>query len=168
MTAIAHPFHIHDVQFYILDINGTVPPANMQGRKDVVLVSPMGGTVRFITKFEDFANQEVPYMYHCHMLSHEDDGMMGQFIVFDNATAVNEYGENTISLYPNPTSDVVSLSGLSLSIIEIYDTSGQLLETRKVADGEEQFNLANYPAGVYYLNISTNEHTNTYRILKIE
>ena len=168
MTAIAHPFHIHDVQFYILDINGTVPPANMQGRKDVVLVSPMGGTVRFITKFEDFANQEVPYMYHCHMLSHEDDGMMGQFIVFDNATAVNEYGENTISLYPNPTSDVVSLSGLSLSIIEIYDTSGQLLETRKVADGEEQFNLANYPAGVYYLNISTNEHTNMYRILKMD
>ena len=168
MTAIAHPFHIHDVQFYILDINGNPPPTNMQGRKDVVLVPPMGGTVRFITKFEDFADEDTPYMYHCHMLSHEDDGMMGQFVVFDNATAVNEYGKKTISLYPNPTFDVVSLSGLSLSIIEIYNTSGQLLETRKVADGEEQFNLANYPAGVYYLNISTNEHTNMYRILKMD
>ena len=55
MTAISHPFHIHDVQFYILDINGNPPPANMLGRKDVVLVPPMHGSVRFITKFEDFA-----------------------------------------------------------------------------------------------------------------
>ena len=38
-------------------------------------------TVRFIAKFEDFADEEVPYMYHCHMLQHEDDGLMGQFIV---------------------------------------------------------------------------------------
>ncbi|NNF34673.1 MAG: multicopper oxidase domain-containing protein, partial [Saprospiraceae bacterium] len=58
MTAISHPFHIHDVQFYILDINGNPPPANMLGRKDVVLVPPMHGSVRFITKFEDFADED--------------------------------------------------------------------------------------------------------------
>ena len=74
----------------------------MQGRKDVVLVPPMGGTVRFITKFEDFADEDTPYMYHCHMLSHEDDGMMGQFVVFDNATAVNEYGEKNDFPIPKP------------------------------------------------------------------
>lgn len=65
-TGIAHPFHIHDVQFFILDINGATPPANMQGRKDVVLV-PAQQTIRFITKFEDFADSTVPYMYHCHV-----------------------------------------------------------------------------------------------------
>ena len=80
MSMVAHPFHIHDVQFYILDRNGTPPPENERGRKDVVLVKQME-TVRFIAKFEDFANEEVPYMYHCHMLQHEDDGLMGQFIV---------------------------------------------------------------------------------------
>jgi len=37
--------------------------------------------VRLIAKFEDFYNDTLPYMYHCHMLSHEDEGMMGQFIV---------------------------------------------------------------------------------------
>lgn len=80
-TPIAHPFHIHNVPFYILTINGAVPPAHMRGRKDVVLVPGGMGVVRFITKFENFYNDTLPYMYHCHMLTHEDDGMMGQFLV---------------------------------------------------------------------------------------
>ncbi|KAA3653021.1 MAG: bilirubin oxidase [Calditrichaeota bacterium] len=65
-SPIAHPFHIHDVQFFILDRNGRLPIAAEQGRKDVVLIHPME-TVRFITKFADFADDPVPYMYHCHM-----------------------------------------------------------------------------------------------------
>jgi blue copper oxidase len=77
---IEHPFHIHDVQFYILDIDGAAPPAYKAGRKDVVQVKA-GETVRFITKFEDFADNDFPFMYHCHILPHEDKGMMGQFIV---------------------------------------------------------------------------------------
>lgn len=80
-SPIAHPFHIHNVPFYILSVNGAAPPAYLQGKKDVVLVPAGNSTVRFITKFEDFANDTVPYMYHCHMLTHEDDGMMGQFLV---------------------------------------------------------------------------------------
>jgi FtsP/CotA-like multicopper oxidase with cupredoxin domain len=80
-SPIAHPFHLHNVQFYVLDINGAAPPLNLQGKKDVILVPPGNGTVRFITKFEDFYNDTLPYMYHCHMLTHEDDGMMGQFVV---------------------------------------------------------------------------------------
>ena len=35
-SAISHPFHIHDVQFYILTRNGVAPPINEQGRKDIV------------------------------------------------------------------------------------------------------------------------------------
>lgn len=79
-----HPFHIHDVQFFILDRtdgdgNVTLPHPGEQGRKDVVLVNP-GETVRFIATFDDFASP-VPYMYHCHILPHEDAGMMAQFTV---------------------------------------------------------------------------------------
>jgi len=80
-TPIGHPFHIHNVSFYVLDINGAQPPANLRGRKDVVHVPAGNGVVRFITRFEDFYNDTLPYMYHCHILTHEDDGMMGQFIV---------------------------------------------------------------------------------------
>jgi FtsP/CotA-like multicopper oxidase with cupredoxin domain len=80
-SPISHPFHIHDVQFYILDINGNPPPAHLRGRKDVVHVPSGQGTVRFITQFETYYDDQFPYMYHCHMLTHEDDGMMGQFLV---------------------------------------------------------------------------------------
>ena len=165
-TAIAHPFHIHDVQFYILEINGNTPPANMQGRKDVVLVPPMFGTVRFITKFEDFADDEMPYMYHCHMLSHEDDGMMGQFLVLGNTTSTNEQKENSILIYPNPVANLIHLRGLPPSTIELYNTSGQLLENRESAGNDEQFNLAGFTSGVYYFNIKNAEQNYTYKVVK--
>ncbi len=79
-SGIAHPFHIHDIQFYVLDRDGVPPPASERGRKDVILVKSQE-RVRVITKFEDFGGEQVPYMYHCHMLIHEDGGMMGQFQV---------------------------------------------------------------------------------------
>ena len=76
----AHPFHIHDIQFLILDRDGVPPAASEAGWKDTVLVGA-NETVRFITQFTTYANHDVPYMYHCHILEHEDGGMMGQFIV---------------------------------------------------------------------------------------
>jgi len=75
----AHPFHIHDVQFCVLDIEGTPLVPQLSVWKDIVLVEPFQ-TVRFITKFESFTDSVVPYMYHCHVLLHEDKGLMGQFI----------------------------------------------------------------------------------------
>lgn len=89
-TPIAHPFHIHDVQFFILDINGTPPPPELAGFNDVVLVPAGNGVVRFIAQFNDHSNNTIPYMYHCHMLPHEDMGMMGQFLVFDPSSGILE------------------------------------------------------------------------------
>jgi FtsP/CotA-like multicopper oxidase with cupredoxin domain len=79
-STMAHPFHIHDIQFLILDRNGQQPNAAEAGWKDTVLVFP-NETVRVITRFDDFADADTPYMYHCHILEHEDAGMMGQFVV---------------------------------------------------------------------------------------
>ena len=45
-----------------------------------VLVMPKE-TVRIITHFSDFTDPHNPYMFHCHILEHEDAGMMGQFVV---------------------------------------------------------------------------------------
>lgn len=80
-SMMPHPFHIHGNHFFVLAVNGATPAANLRGRKDVITVPPNNGSVKIITKYEDFANDTMPYMYHCHILSHEDDGMMGQFIV---------------------------------------------------------------------------------------
>ncbi|MBT2710975.1 multicopper oxidase domain-containing protein [Bacillus sp. ISL-47] len=73
---MAHPFHAHGVQFRILDRNGNPPPPNERGWKDTILVNP-GEKVRAIATFD----HEGVFMYHCHILEHEDAGMMGQFKV---------------------------------------------------------------------------------------
>lgn len=74
-----HNFHLHAVQFRILDINGEAPPAHMDGWKDTVQVWP-GDTVRIIARFDSYPGL---YMFHCHLLEHEDNGMMGQFAVVE-------------------------------------------------------------------------------------
>ncbi len=79
-TPLAHPFHIHDIQFLVLDRNGRTPGGHERGLKDTVLVDS-GETVRVISKFGDYTDPDRPYMYHCHILEHEDAGMMGQFAV---------------------------------------------------------------------------------------
>ncbi len=79
-SMFAHPFHIHLVQFQIISRNGKPPHAGEMGLKDTVLVHP-NETVRFIAKFETYADEKYPFMYHCHILEHEDAGMMGQFLV---------------------------------------------------------------------------------------
>ena len=85
-----HPFHVHGDSFQILSRDGAPPPAHEFGWKDVVLVRPFE-TVRIIKRFHDYADPVNPYMFHCHILEHEDVGMMGQFVVVDSeATAAGE------------------------------------------------------------------------------
>ena len=166
-TMIAHPFHIHDVQFYLLTRNGVPVPENERGRKDVVLIPPQFGSIRFITKFEDFADDEVPYMYHCHMLTHEDDGMMGQFTVVGNATGTGELNNAAIEIFPNPTSNAITIKNLTPYTIEIYNTTGQLIEQKMKIEGAVTYDLSAYAPGVYYFNIKTNESNHMYKIIKI-
>jgi FtsP/CotA-like multicopper oxidase with cupredoxin domain len=78
-----HPFHVHGVQFQVLDRNGISPPEYERGWKDTVLVLP-AENVRIIARFEAYADPHHAYMFHCHILEHEDMGMMGQFVVVDS------------------------------------------------------------------------------------
>ncbi len=79
-SGVPHPIHIHDVQFRVLSRRQGAPLPYETGWKDTVVLGPRE-TVRVQMTFEDFANPDVPYMYHCHILEHEDRGMMGQFLV---------------------------------------------------------------------------------------
>ncbi len=83
ITAIgpmAHPFHVHNTQFRILSRDGRPPAPHEAGRKDTVLVHP-GEVVRILIRFDHYTDPKRPYMLHCHILEHEDAGMMGQFTV---------------------------------------------------------------------------------------
>ena len=77
-----HNFHVHDVQFRVLDIDGEAPPPALAGAKDTVYLEPRR-TYRLVMRFEDHADPTTPYMFHCHLLLHEDEGLMGQLVVVE-------------------------------------------------------------------------------------
>ena len=75
-----HNFHVHDVQFQVVAVDGKAPPPELAGWKDTVYVPP-GVRLTLVMRFADYTDPHLPYMYHCHLLWHEDHGMMGQFVV---------------------------------------------------------------------------------------
>ncbi|WP_421016743.1 multicopper oxidase family protein [Furfurilactobacillus rossiae] len=77
-SGMIHPFHMHGCHFLVLSRNGKAPYPNEHGYKDVVGVNA-GETVRIRVMFD------VPgvFMYHCHILEHEDTGMMAQIEAYD-------------------------------------------------------------------------------------
>jgi blue copper oxidase len=68
-----HPFHVHAGSFRVISRNGRPVPPVEQGLKDSVQTFP-GETVRILV---DFSQPKGKYFFHCHVLEHEDMGMMG-------------------------------------------------------------------------------------------
>ena len=73
IVGMDHPFHIHGFQFQVIDRDGKPEP--FRSWKDTINV-PKHSTVRIVIHLADFAGK---WMYHCHILDHEDHGMMGIF-----------------------------------------------------------------------------------------
>jgi FtsP/CotA-like multicopper oxidase with cupredoxin domain len=71
LVGMDHSFHLHGVQFQVLDRDGQ--PEAQPKWKDIVNV-PKRSTLRFIVRFDNYPGK---WMYHCHILDHEDAGMMG-------------------------------------------------------------------------------------------
>ena len=71
VVGMDHPFHLHGFQFQVLDRNGVPEP--YLSWKDSVNV-PKHSKLRIAVRFEHFPGK---WMYHCHILDHEDMGMMG-------------------------------------------------------------------------------------------
>jgi FtsP/CotA-like multicopper oxidase with cupredoxin domain len=74
---MAHPFHIHGAMFRILSIEGASPPAHLAAWKDTVLVEDKA---EVLVTFNQPATRKHPFMYHCHILEHEEAGLMGQYV----------------------------------------------------------------------------------------
>lgn len=156
-TNIAHPFHIHLVQFYVVSVEDTAGNAKpirpeLLGPKDDILVYP-GEQITFRVRFHTYSQprpfnlDSSAYMYHCHILTHEDGyydgnagtiagrapfGMMQQFAVWDGTftnTNIDEPLAEEMTLFPNPAEDKLYLNAESqrMSTIRIFDVQGRLL-----------------------------------------
>jgi len=155
-SGFGHPFHIHDVEFKILTIDGVAPSPQQAGWKDVVLVE-RNKTVRFIAKFSDYADEMHPFMYHCHIALHEDEGMMGQFIVTEQV-GLNKLNLSTdFSVYPNPTREKLFIKFNELPFEIYYATitnlSGKIVMMLPKPELASGIDVSNLKKGVYFIEM---------------
>ena len=71
VVGMDHPFHLHGFEFQVLDRDGK--PESFRSWKDTVNV-PKHSDVRVIVHYADYPGD---WMFHCHIMDHEDAGMMG-------------------------------------------------------------------------------------------
>jgi FtsP/CotA-like multicopper oxidase with cupredoxin domain len=77
VSPITHYIHIHEEQWHTVSRDGKRPPPWERGLEDTWRLDP-GERVKVAAKFTDYTGA---FMIHCHMLDHEDHGMMAQFAV---------------------------------------------------------------------------------------
>lgn len=76
---MVHPFHVHGCSFQVVSRGGQPVDPATEGHKDVVVVDASG--VEILVQVNKKADAADPFMLHCHILEHEDAGMMAQFTV---------------------------------------------------------------------------------------
>ncbi|NBX27426.1 MAG: T9SS C-terminal target domain-containing protein [Chitinophagia bacterium] len=155
-----HTFHIHDVEFKIVERNGSASAvgAHESGWKDVLYL-PINENVSFVAKFDDYADPIHPFMYHCHFSNHEDGGMMGQFVVTDPTNINALYNATDIlEVYPNPTKDRIFVQfkdpANSAYYISVITTLGRTVLMLPQPQLQEGIDISNLSKGVYYLLIT--------------
>lgn len=149
-TTVAHPLHIHGLQFFILDRFGAEPSPEEQGRKDVVLVYP-NEQMRIIARFPGFADSSMPYMYHCHILTHEDEGMMGQFVVVAPTSSAPKQRLN-FRIFPNPFQHWIQTEGLlPNAALHVISALGKHFPAETDAHGKIE--TKDWPPGMYFLTL---------------
>ncbi|MDQ1713726.1 MAG: hypothetical protein QOE45_3176, partial [Frankiaceae bacterium] len=77
-TGVAHLFHLHHTDWLLLSRNGRRPPAYERGLKETFFLDP-GDHIEVAGRFSDYEGR---YVVHCHMLEHEDHGLMSQFATY--------------------------------------------------------------------------------------
>jgi FtsP/CotA-like multicopper oxidase with cupredoxin domain len=76
-TNVAHAMHLHHTDWYLLERNGKRPPAWEDCLKETFFVYP-NEKILLAGHFSDYTGK---FVIHCHMLDHEDHGLMSQFQV---------------------------------------------------------------------------------------
>ncbi len=176
MTNQAHPFHIHKVQFQVVEYTGllgtdstvqtyTHPnlPDELIGYKDVQLLRK-NATMTFEARFDSFPSPLLNtegLMYHCHILTHEDMSMMHQFVVVDSVDFYTGIwalpGTEELSVFPNPAGDVLYLEGTysEPGVLRFYDLHGRLIrEDERTSPGDTPIQVNDLPKGMIILELT--------------
>jgi spore coat protein A len=110
VSPVTHYIHLHEEQWHTVSVDGKKPPPWDRGLEDTWRLDP-GETIKVAAKFTDYTGV---FMVHCHMLDHEDDGMMAQFAVVNPRTKKLPHGYYLAS--DASTSKVFQASPVSMTM----------------------------------------------------
>ncbi len=178
LTADFHPMHTHEAQWQVLARNGnTNLPPNDKGWKDTVMLYP-GETVEVLVKFTEYKGL---YLFHCHNLEHEDDGMMLNFEIID-PIGIQQLGTEVpvkfelYQNYPNPFNPATKIKfDISKRIEEetslrIYDIRGR--QVAELFNGrlnpgtfEAEWNPKFMPSGTYFARLTAGSFSKTIKLV---
>jgi FtsP/CotA-like multicopper oxidase with cupredoxin domain len=146
-----HPFHIHINPIWVLRID--IPDENGELHNvlpepcwmDTAAIPRNGGRIVFRSRFDDFVGT---WIHHCHILAHEDNGMMqmiecvdrpedSNYHPRDRAASHSMSGSQVDAIYPKPSRELMykqTLSFIDPSPIGGYEFPGFELEIPKLKD----------------------------------
>ena len=70
---------------------------------------------------------------------------------------VEENGDQTLIIYPNPTSSMLNIQGEGMTSLEVYNVVGQCIMRNEVNGNEAQINTEHMNSGIYFLRVHAND-----------
>ena len=126
------------------------------GGNDIAQAIPVGyyPTIMIIRPDHTFANRDI----YPPTMEYILDAMNGEgYEQYPCEDFVNQNGNQTITVYPNPASDYVTLNGENLGTVCVYNAFGQMVEKFEAKGSELRINTIGYESGVYF--VKTDETT---------
>ncbi|MBL7887565.1 MAG: T9SS type A sorting domain-containing protein [Flavobacterium sp.] len=75
--------------------------------------------------------------------------------------------DDTISIYPNPTSSIININGnFNIKTIELYDVQGRLLQTQLLDEIQTSIDISEKSNGIYFLKITSDKGSKVEKIVK--
>jgi bilirubin oxidase len=156
----SHSFHIHDVQFKIISRSTGAVGQYESGWKDVFYIA-INESVTFVARFADYADPIHPFMYHCHFGNHEDEGMMGQFVVKGTSSTHDVANPLTYNVFPNPADDrlYVQLADENAEVyyVTIFNTNGKAVMMLPQPQIQQGIDITTLPRGAYSIQVMEKE-----------
>lgn len=111
--------------------------------------------------YTDLKNLNEPNSYFNHTLKTLYSFLLtGNFYLPPSATLSNndfDVEKSTVSLYPNPSTDRITISAPQQSTISVISPSGSVIHQQKTTSENTEINLANQASGVYFVKISNDD-----------
>jgi len=132
---------------------------------NLIVTNPVVEWVEYTFDLDTYKGQEVYIAIQC-----VSDGQFALQVDDFKVTAteilaVNDINKSSLSVYPNPTSDFLTISGSKLESVEIYDATGKRIKSG-IVEADNRLDVRNLSAGQYILKVKSENATTSHKFIK--